>query len=289
MKVGLVIPNFTWPGGPSQLGATLARIACAAEDAGFASVWVMDHLFQIGRHGPPEHEMLEAYATLGYLAGITTRVELGTMVTAVGFRHPGVLAKTVTTLDVLSGGRAWLGIGAGGANEDEALGLGIPYPPLGERLERLDEALGICRQMWAGDERPFAGRHYHLTRPLNSPQSLRRPHPPILVGGSGERKTLRLVARHADACNLFPTPEIPRKLDALRAHCEREGRDYDEIERTSIFDVDLAARGVEETVGALRWLAGMGIQSVVLNVREAHRLEPLHAVGERVIPAVADL
>src|SRR5437588_10977726 len=171
MKVGLVIPNFTWPGGPGELGATLARIACAAEEAGLASVWVMDHLFQIGRHGPPEHEMLEAYATLGYLAGVTSRVELGTMVTGVVYRHPGVLAKTVTTLDVLSGGRAWLGIGAAW-NEDEARSLGIPFPPLAERFERLEETLQIRLRMWSEDDSLYEGRHYQLARPLNSPQAL---------------------------------------------------------------------------------------------------------------------
>jgi F420-dependent oxidoreductase-like protein len=288
MKIGLAIPDFTWPEGPSSLGPGLARVGCAAEEAGFASVWVMDHLFQIGRHGPPEHEMLEGYTTLAYLAGVTSRLELGTMVTGVVYRHPGMLAKVVTTLDVLSGGRAWLGIGAAW-NEQESRGLGIPFPPLGERFERLEETLRICHQMWRGDETPFEGRHYHLERPLNSPQSLRRPHPPILVGGMGERKTLRLVARYADACNLFPTPEISHKLDVLRAHCEREGRDYDEIEKTAVFDFDLDAQSVDEIIGSLRWLAGLGIQSVVASVRGVHRLEPLRIIGERVIPAAAEL
>jgi F420-dependent oxidoreductase-like protein len=288
MKIGLVIPDFTWPEGPSSLGPGLARVACTAEEAGFASIWVMDHLFQIGRHGPPEHEMLEAYTTLAYLAGVTSRLELGTMVTAAVYRHPGVLVKTVTTLDVLSGGRAWLGIGAAW-NEDESRGLGIPFPPLGERFERLEETLRVAHQMWRGDETPFEGRHHHLERPLNSPQSLRRPHPPILVGGMGERKTLRLVARYADACNLFPTPEITHKLDVLRAHCEREGRDYDEIERTAVFEFDVDAQPVEQIVGSLRWLAGLGIQTVVASVKGVHRLEPLRIIGERVIPAVADL
>jgi F420-dependent oxidoreductase-like protein len=288
LKIGLVIPNFTWPGGAQEIGPRLAQVACAAEEAGFASVWVMDHLFQIGRNGPPEHEMLEAYTTLGYLAGVTSRVELGTLVTGVIYRHPGVLAKTVTTLDVLSGGRAWLGIGAAW-NEEESLGLGVPFPPIAERFERLDETLRICHQMWAGDERPFEGVHYQLRRPLNSPQSLRRPHPPIMVGGGGERKTLRLVARHADACNLFPSPELPHKLDVLRAHCEREGRDYDAIEKTSAYEIDVDATSAEETIGGLRRLAGMGIQTVITSVRNVDRLEPLRVIGEQIIPAVADL
>lgn len=288
MKIGLVIADFTWPDGSSPLGPGLCQIARTAEEAGFASIWVMDHLWQIGRHGPPEHEMLEAYTTLGYLAGVTSRMELGAMVTGVVYRHPGMLAKQVTALDVLSGGRAWLGIGAAW-NEAESRGLGVPFPPLAERFERLDETLRICHQMWRGDETPFEGRHYRLERPLNSPQSVRRPHPPVLIGGMGERKTLRLVARHADACNLFPTPELPRKLEVLRAHCEREGRDYDEIERTCVFDFDLDAHSVEETIGQLRWLAGMGIQTVVAGVKDVHRLDPLGVIGQRVIPAVADL
>jgi F420-dependent oxidoreductase-like protein len=288
MKIGLVIADFTWPDGSPTLGPGMCQIARTAEEAGFASIWVMDHLWQIGRHGPPEHEMLEAYTTLGYLAGVTSRMELGAMVTGVVYRHPGMLAKQVTTLDVLSGGRAWLGIGAAW-NEAESRGLGVPFPPLAERFERLDETLRICHQMWRGDETPFEGRHYHLERPLNSPQSVRRPHPPVLIGGMGERKTLRLVARHADACNLFPTPELPHKLEVLRAHCESEGRDYDAIERTCAFEFDLDAHSVDETIGQLRWLAGMGIQTVVAGVKDAQRLDPLGVIGQRVIPAVADL
>ncbi len=288
MKVGLVVPDFTWPDGPASLGPGLCQVARTAEQAGFASIWVMDHLFQIGRNGPPEHEMLEAYTTLGFLAAATSRMEVGALVTGVVYRHPGVLAKQVTTLDVLSGGRAWLGIGAAW-NEQESRGLGIPFPPMGERFERLEETLRICHQMWRGDETPFEGRHYQLERPLNSPQSLRRPHPPVMVGGMGERKTLRLVARYADACNLFPTPELPRKLDVLREHCEREGRDFDDIERTAAFEFDLAANSVDQTIDSLRWLAGMGIQTVVASVKDVHRLEPLEIIGERVIPAVADL
>jgi F420-dependent oxidoreductase-like protein len=288
MKIGLCVADFTWPEGAGGIGRRLCEIARTADEAGFASMWVMDHLWQIGRHGPPEQEMLEAYTTLGYLAGVTSRMELGALVTAVVYRHPGMLAKQVTALDVLSGGRAWLGIGAAW-NEAESLGLGVPFPPLAERFERLDETLRICHQMWRGDETPFEGRHYRLERPLNSPRSVRQPHPPVLIGGGGERKTLRLVARHADACNLFPGPDLPRKLEVLRAHCEREGRDYDEIERTCAFEFDLDAHSVEETIGSLRWLAGMGVQTVIASVKDAHRLEPLRVLGERVIPAAAEL
>jgi F420-dependent oxidoreductase-like protein len=290
VRIGLQIPSFTWPEGPARLGADLAAIAEAAEEAGFASVWVMDHLFQIRSLGPPEREMLEAYTTLGYLAGRTTRVRLGTMVTAAFFRHPGMLCKQVSALDVLSGGRAWLGIGAGW-NQQEARGLGIPFPPLGERFERLEETLQVCLRMWAGDRTPFEGRHYRLEDPLNSPQPLTQPRPPILIGGGGERKTLRLVARYADACNLFPGPQVAHKLEVLRRHCEAEGRDYDAIEKTCLFGFDVGEGGskVGKLIGQLRWLRRLGVETVIGNVRDADRLEPLRVMGEKVLPAVADL
>ena len=204
MKLGLQVPNFTWAGGPERLGVTLGDIVAAAEEAGFESIWVMDHFFQIQFVGPPEMEMLESYTTLGYIAARTSRVGLGTMVTGVTYRHPGILAKQVTTLDVLSGGRAMLGIGAAWY-EQEHRGLGVPYPPLKERFERLEETIQVCLAMWRDGDAPYEGKHYRLERTLNSPQVLSKPHPPILIGGSGERKTLKLVARYADACNLFPT------------------------------------------------------------------------------------
>jgi len=290
MKLGLQIADFTWPGGPAQLGPTLATIARTADDAGFDSIGVMDHFFQIGRVGPPEHEMLEAYTTLGFLAAHTKRAKLMTFVTGVHHRHPGILAKIATTLDVLSGGRAWLGIGAGW-NEEESRGLGVPFPPLKERFEMLEETLEICLQMWSGDDKPFNGKHYQLDRPLNSPQSLSRPHPGILIGGSGEQKTLRLVARFADACNLWPTPEIPRKLEILREHCRAIGRDYDAILKTSMFSFDVGEKGekVDELVGRLHWLAGMGIQTVIGSVKDVSHIKPLEILGERVVPAIANL
>jgi F420-dependent oxidoreductase-like protein len=288
MRVGLVVSDFKWPGGPACLGRDLAAVAHAADEAGFASVSVMDHLFQIDRFGPPEDPMLEAYTTLGYLAGHTSRARLGVMVTAACFRHPGVLAKAVTALDVLSGGRAFLGLGAGGGSYESAA-LGVPFPPLAERFERLEDAVQVCLKMWSGDETPFRGHHARLERPLNSPHSLSRPHPPLLIGGMGERRTLRLAARYADACNLFPTPELPRKLEVLRAHCEAEGRDYEAIERTSMFrfDVGREGEGVDRLLGGLRWLAGMGVQTVHGAVADVHTLEPLALMGERVIPEVA--
>ncbi len=290
LKIGLQIPSFTWPGGPDRIGPDLAAIARTADAAGFDSIGVMDHFFQIRSFGPPQREMLEAYTALAFIAAHTSRVKLMALVTGVTYRHPGVLAKTVTTLDVLSRGRAWLGIGAAWY-ERAPLGLGVPFPPLRERCERLEEPVQICLGMWAGDEQPFEGRHYQLERPLNSPQSLTRPHPPLLIGGGGERKTLRLVARYADACNLFPGPQVAHKLDVLKRHCEAEGRDYAEIEKTCLFTLDPGEKGanIGKLIGRLRWLASMGVEAVMGNVPGAERLEPLEILGRELIPAVADL
>src|SRR5579862_9538236 len=231
MKLGLHLSDFTWPDGPARLGRELAAVARAADEAGIDRLSVMDHVWQIGHIGPPEHEMLEAYTTLGYLAAQTERLSLMTLVTGVTYRSPGLLAKIVSTLDVLSGGRAWLGIGAAW-NEEESAGLGLFFPPRAERYERLEETLQICLQMWSGEDRPYEGRHHRLGRTLNSPQPLARPHPPILIGGSGEKKTLRLVARYAQACNLWNDADLERRLGVLREHCEREGRHYDDIQKT---------------------------------------------------------
>jgi F420-dependent oxidoreductase-like protein len=288
MRIGLQIPDFSGAGGPQELGSRLAAVARTADVAGFDSIGVMDHFFQIGIIGPPEQEMLEAYTTLGYLAACTNRARLLTLVTGAVYRHPGALAKIVTTLDVLSAGRAWLGIGAAW-NAEEASGLGIPFPPLAERFERLEETLRICLQMWQGDESPFHGAHYQLDRPLNVPQAVSRPHPPIMIGGSGERKTLRLVARYAQACNLFPGPELSRKLDVLRAHCEAEGRDYDEIEKTCLYVFDVGERGerAEQIVEELGVLAEMGFSMAIGAVADVWSLTPLETIGSKVIPAVA--
>lgn len=289
MKIGVHFPRFSYPGGPPTLGRDLARMAAAAEDAGVDRLSVMDHVWQIGPHGPVEHDMLEAYTTLGYLAAHTSRVRLLTLVTGVTYRDPGLLVKAVTTLDVLSGGRAVLGIGAAW-NEEESRGLGLFFPPTAERFERLEETLQICLQMWSGDESPYAGRHYSLARTLSSPQPLSRPHPPILVGGGGERKTLRLVARYAQACNMFAGPELAHKLDVLREHCEREGRDYDDIEKTVVFPFDLGAGGerVEQTLDGLRSLADIGVQVAHGRVAGEPDVRPFELLGERVVPAVAD-
>jgi len=290
MKIGLQVPDFTWPEGPSRLGTELAEVARTADDAGFDRVAVMDHFFQIGVVGPAEHEMLEAYTTLGFLAAHTSKAKLLTLVTGAVYRHPSVLAKIVTTLDVLSGGRAELGIGAAW-NEEESRGLGIPFPPVAERFERLEETLQICLQMWSDDDGPYDGEHYRLERALNSPQALSRPHPPIMIGGGGERKTLRFVARYAQSCNLFPGPEAAHKLDVLRAHCEAEGRDYDEIEKTCYFIFDPGEKGEKtgEIVDGLGRLAELGFDSALGAVADVWRIAPIEKIGSDVIPAVADL
>jgi F420-dependent oxidoreductase-like protein len=289
VKIGLQIPDFTGPGA-ARLGADLATVARTADDAGFEFIAVMDHFFQIGAVGPPEHDMLEAYTTLGYLAGVTSRAKLITLVTGVVYRHPGILAKIVSTLDVLSGGRAWLGIGAAW-NEEESRGLGIPFPPVAERFERLAETLQICLQMWRGDESPYQGAHFQLERPLSYPKALSAPHPPIMIGGSGERKTLRFVARYAQACNLFPGPDLARKLDVLRAHCDTEGRDYDEIEKTCyfIFDVGTKGENAGQVVDQLGNLAGLGFQAAIGAVANVWDVTPLEVIGAEVIPAVSAL
>lgn len=290
MKIGLQIPDFTWPEGPPRLAANLAEVARTADSAGFNRIAVMDHVFQISMVGPPEHDMLEAYTTLGYLAGQTSRAKLLTLVTGAVYRSPGLLAKIVSTLDVLSGGRAELGIGAAW-NEEEARALGLSFPPMAERFERLEETLRICLQMWADGDGPYEGEHYRLERTLNVPQTLSRPHPPILIGGSGEKKTLRYVARYAQACNLFPRPDLARKLEVLRAHCEAEGRDYDEIEKTVIFGMDPGENGEKtgEMVDALGKLSELGIDAVIGYVAGVWKISPLEAIGADVIPAVAGL
>jgi F420-dependent oxidoreductase-like protein len=290
MRIGLQIPDFSNAGGAATLRTDLATVARTADDAGFDYIALMDHFFQIASVGPPENDMYEAYTTLGYLAGCTSRARLLTLVTGAIYRNPGILAKIVTTLDVLSGGRAWLGVGAGW-NEEESRGLGIPFPPVAERFERLEETLQICLQMFRDDESPYQGRHFQLERPLNHPQPLSRPHPPIMIGGSGEKKTLRFVARYAQACNLFPGPDLPHKLDVLRAHCETEGRDYDEIEKTCYFSFDAGPGGekVPEMVDQLGRLHDLGFDTAIGAVANVWDVTPLEIIGSDVIPQVAKL
>lgn len=292
MKLALQLNNYIWEGGPGKLGPTLTRIAQAADEYGFDSIAVADHLWAVPPWmGPVEGQIPECYTTLGFLAAATRRVQLLALATPPHFRYPALLAKMVSTLDVLSAGRAWLGIGAGDY-ADEAQGLGIPYPPASERFEMLEETVQICLHMWSGehgDEQAYRGKHYQMERALNSPQSLARPHPPILIAGSGEQKTLRLVARYADACNISPGPELPHKLDVLRRHCESECRDYDTIEKTCpfLFDPGEGGSKIKELIERLHGLAGMGIQTVFGAVPQVDRISPLEVLGREVIPAVA--
>jgi F420-dependent oxidoreductase-like protein len=294
MKVGLQIPSFTWPGGDEAIGPTLARIVRDADEAGFDSIWVMDHFFQIRGVGRPEEPMLEGMTALGFMAANTTRARLGLMVGGVHYRTPGLWAKATTTLDVLSGGRAWLGIGAAW-NEEESRALGFPFPPLGERFELLEETLQVALAMWEGDRGSggsFEGRHTTATRLLNSPQSLSRPHPPIMIGGGGERKTLRLVAQYADACNVFGDPvRIHHKYEVLREHCEAIGRDPAEIERSTLQTVKLKTddRPGDAPSQVVDWfgeLSDAGVQHVIFNVRDVWDPRMLEIIGRDVIPGL---
>lgn len=293
MKLGLQIPNFTWPGGPAQLAATLREIAQTADDGGLASLWVMDHFFQIPPVGAAELDMLEGYSALSYLAGVTKRVTLGTMVTGVTYRHPGVLVKTVTTLDVLSRGRAILGIGAAWF-EREHRGLGVAFPPLRERFERLEEALQIAHQMWTGKVGTYEGKHYQLAESLCVPAPLAKPHPPILIGGMGEQKTLRLVAQYADACNLFTHAGVglvKHKLEVLRRHCDALKRDYARIEKTSLATLTLTddAQSIEAAIATCRELASAGIQHAIFNMPNVQSVKPVELLARKVLPAVRGL
>lgn len=289
MKIGLQVPNFTWPGGPAQIAGKLAEIARAADGAGFYSLWVMDHFFQISMVGPPEAEMLECYTALGLLAAHTTRVKLGALVTGVVYRYPGILVKSVTTLDVLSGGRAYFGIGAAW-NEQESKGLGVPFPPIAVRFELLEEALQITKQMWSANNGVYRGKHNLLEQTLCSPQPLSRPHPAILVAGGGEKKTLRLVAQYADACNLYgPVEMVSAKLAILRQHCDALGRDYASIEKTTLGTVDLqpGKMSARDVVEQCRQLASIGVQHAIFNIPTVHEIRPLEIFARDIIPAVA--
>jgi F420-dependent oxidoreductase-like protein len=298
VKLGLQITAFDWPGGPEAIGPTLARIVRQADDVGFDSIWVMDHFFQIRSVGPEEDPMLEGWTTLGFMAAHTSRARLGLMVGGVHYRAPGLWVKAATTLDVLSGGRAWLGIGAAW-NERESRALGFPFPPLAERFEMLEETLRISHEMFEGErgtEAAFKGRQYQATRLMNSPQSISRPRVPIMVGGGGEKKTLRLVAQYADACNVFGNPEgIARKYEILRAHCAAVGRDPEEIERSTLQNIDPILPGgrgresVERIVERFGDLADAGAQHIIIGMPDADDPRRLELVGRDILPAVRDL
>ncbi|GHO48188.1 LLM class F420-dependent oxidoreductase [Ktedonospora formicarum] len=293
MKLGLQVPVFTFPQGQEHLGDTFGLIAERAEQVGLYSFWVMDHFFQIAVFGPPEQEMLEGWSALAFAAGRTKQIKLGTMVTGITYRHPGLLVKTATTLDVLSKGRAYFGVGAAW-NEEEHQGLGVPFPPLKERFERLEETLQIAHQMWAGDETPFEGKHYQLQRPLNSPQSVQKSHPPILIGGAGEKKTLRLVAKYGDACNFtlrLGADVVAHKLNVLREHCATEGRPYEAIEKTTIDSFALTRDGRNGTVSPAQAiekfaaLAEMGIDHALFSLQNIADSEPFEVLNN-IVPVV---
>jgi F420-dependent oxidoreductase-like protein len=262
LKLAIHNPSFTYPGGPENIAPTLAATARAAEDGGADQFTLMDHWFQIAPIGSPEEPMLEGYTALGFVAAQTERMRLGLLVTGVTYRHPGLLAKIVTTLDVLSEGRAQLGIGAAWF-EEEHDALGVPYPPIAERFERLEEAIQICFQMWSDDDGPYEGKHYKLAETMCSPPPVSSPRPTLMIGGSGEKKTLRLVAKYGDACNLFGgEPEvITHKLDVLKGHCETEGRDYGEIEKTIIYGAN-PLDDVDGFLGDMDTMVKLGIDKV---------------------------
>ncbi len=289
MELAVHCANLSWPGGPAALGPTLAQVARTADEGGVSALTLMDHWFQMEQLGGPPEPMLEGYTSLGFLAGQTTHLDLGLLVTGVTYRHPGLLAKIVTTLDVLSGGRAFLGIGAAWYAREHA-GLGVPFPSTSERFERLEEALRICRQMWSEDDGPFEGTHYQLAETVCTPQPIQGGGPPILIGGSGERKTLRLVAQYADACNLFGVApeELRHKLEVLDGHCADLGRDPSDVRRTVVDgsfpfdDLDGFLRRMEEYVG-------LGIDQIWVTPPAD---DPVGFVGrlcEEVLPRLRDL
>jgi F420-dependent oxidoreductase-like protein len=284
MELGFHIADFTWNHPAAELGPTLGRVAVAAEAAGVGRLTVVDHLWQVAAYGTAEEPMLEAYTTLGYLAAVTQRVRLHALVTSAVYRDPGLLAKMISTLDVLSGGRAGLGIGAAWY-EAEAVGLGLLFPPLAERFERLEETLQICRQMWSGTDQPYQGQHYQLGRTLNVPLPLSGPEPFLMVGGSGEQKTLRLVAQYATACNLFFRPDSARKLDVLRSHCDAVGRDYERIEKTTTIALD-ASSDRSQLLGLLSQARDTGFTTAYLYARNPSPLAVVDLLAE-VIPEIS--
>ena len=287
MKIGLQVPSFTWPGGDAAIRPTLARIAETADAAGFDSLWVMDHFYQIRGVGKPQEPMLEGWTALGYMAAHSKKATLGLMVGGVHYREAGLWAKAATTLDVLSGGRAYLGIGAAW-NEEESHGLGFPMPPLGIRFEMLEETLRICHEMWKGEhgsEAAFEGKHYQATRLLNSPQAISKPHPKILIGGGGEQKTLRLVAKYADACNIFGGPDqLTHKFAVLRERCAEVGRPFGEIERTNLQSIDLGRETPAQVVNRFRTLAEVGVQHVIFGLADVWDPRNIETLARDVLP-----
>ncbi len=294
MYIGLQIPSFKYPGGTTTIRPKLKEIVTTAEGAGFHSLWVMDHYYQIkGLFGEAYTDpMLEAYTTLGYFAGLTEKARLGVLVTGVIYRHPAVLMKMVNTLDILSGGRAYFGIGAAWY-EDEAKGNGIPYPSTSERFEQLEDSLKLAKALWASDETSFAGRHFSAPAITNNPRPLSSPHPHIMIGGTGPNKTLRMVAQYADACNIgdwVGTENMQKSLDTLKEHCETLGRDYETIEKTCLGTVHLSAKDtVDGVIDRIQKLSEMGFTHAIFNMPDVYKITPLEDFAKEIIPAVAGL
>ena len=294
MHIGLQIPSFKYPGGTAAIRPKLKEIVTTAEDAGFYSFWVMDHYYQIkGLFGEAYTDpMLESYTVLGYLAGLTERAYLGALVTGVIYRHPSVLMKMVNTLDIVSGGRAYLGIGAGWY-EDEARGYGIPYPSTAERFELLEDNLRLAKALWAGDETSFEGTYLSAPAITNNPRPLSQPHPRIMIGGTGPKKTLRMVAQYADACNIgdwVGRQNMQKSLDTLKVHCETLGRDYDSVEKTTLGTVHLSGKDtVDGVIRRIQDLSAMGFTHAIFNMPDVYKIEPLETFASEIIPAVAEL
>lgn len=299
MRFGLQIYSFTWPGGPGAIGPTLASVVRRADEAGFDSLWVMDHFWQIGSEGSETEPMLEGWTALGFMAAHSEQARLGLMVGGVHYRRPGLWVKAATTLDVLSGGRAWLGLGAGW-NRAESDGLGFPFPDTGTRFDMLEDTLRFAHEMFAGErgsEAPFEGSQFTAGRPLNVPQSLSRPRVPIMIGGGGEKKTLRLVAQYADGTNQFGGPDVLRhKFEILEAHCEDVGRPYEEIERTTLQSVCLftpfawrtSPESPDELVDRFGRLGEAGAQQVIINTADAHNPDTIDLLAGEVFPQLRD-
>lgn len=294
MNIGLQIPSFKYPGGTAAIRPKLKEIATTAENAGFTSLWVMDHYYQIkGLFGEAYTDpMMEAYTTLGYFAGLTEKVQLGVLVTGVIYRHPAVLMKMINTLDILSGGRTYLGIGATWY-EEEAKGYGIPYPSTAERFEQLEDNLQLAKVLWDSDETSFVGKHFSTPNITNNPRPISTPHPRIMIGGTGPKKTLRMVAQYADACNIFEgigVENMQKALATLKDHCESLGRDYATIEKTSLGTVHLSGKDtVASVIKRVEELAGMGFSHVIFNMPDVYNITPLETFAREIIPAVAEL
>jgi F420-dependent oxidoreductase-like protein len=293
MRLGVHIVNFEVQGGTEAIGPTLARVGQAVDEAGIDNLSAMDHFFQMEMAGGPEKPMLEGYTTLGFLAAHTSTAELQLLVTGVTYRHPGLLAKIVTTLDVLSGGRAMLGIGAAWY-EREHVGLGVRFPPVSERFERLEETLQIVLQMWGDDDGPYEGAHYSLMETINDPRAITRPHPPVMIGGTGERKTLRLVAEYADACNFFAGPQagpdfVEAKLSVLEEHCREAGTDYSHIRKTILWTgpVGTDAQGGREFVEQMRGFAAVGVEEVHVMPFTDDPVSYVRGIGDHVMGPLA--